>query len=147
MIDPMPDRNATTSGSRLYAGGCHCGAVRYQAELDLGTSVSRCNCSMCTKTSASNVVVKPSAFRLVSGADSLVDYQREGNPNHFPFCKVCGIHAFGLGHLEEIGGDYYAVNVVTLDDVEPATLTFIYWDGRHNNWDAGPRTEPWPVRP
>ena len=30
----------------------------------------------------------------------------------------------------------------SLDDVDPARLTYRYWDGRHNNWDAGTRDAP-----
>ena len=26
-----------------------------------------------------------------------------------------------------------------------AAASVIYWDGRHNNWEAGPRPTPWPV--
>ena len=144
MSETKPERNAD---ARTYAGGCHSGAVRYEVELDLGEGVSRCNCSICTKISTSSIMVKPSAFKLVSGEDSLIDYRRGENPTHFRFCKVCGIHAFAHGHLEEVGGDYVSINVNSLDDVDLTGVKFIYWDGRHNNWDAGPRGEPWPVRP
>jgi hypothetical protein len=67
-----------------------------------------------------------------------------GSPNH-PFCRHCGVHAFGRGHLPEIGGGYCAVNVNCLDDVDPATLRYQYWDGRHDNWQAGTRDTPWPI--
>jgi hypothetical protein len=38
-----------------------------------------------------------------------------------------------------------ALNVTTLDDVDPNTLAVVHFDGRHNNWMAGPRPAPWPV--
>src|SRR5262245_36815925 len=133
------------SEPKTYTGGCHCGAVRFEADIDLGTTVNRCNCSMCTKASLSNLIIKPGAFRLVAGQDQLADYQRGGATTHFPFCKVCGIHSFGHGNIPEVGGDYVAINVNCLDDVDPARLKYHYWDGRHNNWDAGTRSQPWPM--
>ena len=48
-------------------------------------------------------------------------------------------------HVEEIGGDYVSVNVNGLDDVDPNELEVIYWVGRHDNWEVGPRQKPWPI--
>ena len=35
---------------KTYHGGCHCGAVRFECELDFAGITSKCNCSICTKT-------------------------------------------------------------------------------------------------
>jgi len=133
--------------STPHAGGCHCRAVRFEVELDLKSPVSRCNCTLCTKRSSSNALVKPSAFRLLAGADCLGDYEWGGKTMHFHFCKCCGIHVFARGNIPELGGEFVTVNVLCIDDLDPKVLTFVYWDGRHNNWDAGPREKPWPVTP
>jgi hypothetical protein len=133
------------SQARTYQGGCHCGAVRYEVDLDLTGGASRCNCTICTMKGAIGVTVKPDAFRLLAGDDKLTDYTRPGNPNHHLFCKVCGIHSFGRGDLIEVGGDYYSINLNCLADFDPARLALRYWDGRHNNWEAGQRDEPWPI--
>ena len=49
------------------------------------------------------------------------------------------------GHLAQLGGDYVSVNLNCLDDAELADMKVTYWDGRHDNWQAGMRSAPWPV--
>lgn len=139
-------QTATPSQRRTYRGSCHCGAVRYEAELDLSAPVSRCNCTICMKISQAGQVVKPSALRLLSGAQSTREYRVGQNPNYRVFCTHCGVNVYAGGNVPELGGDFRSVNVNTLDDVEPTQLTYQYWDGRHDNWQAGPRSQPWPVR-
>jgi hypothetical protein len=137
----------SVSNVKKYTGGCHCGAVRFEAELDLSQKISRCNCTICTKIGASGLVIKPSAFRLLSGTDSVGEYRVTLNsPNYRGFCKRCGIHCFGGGYVEQLGGAFASVNVNCLDDVDLTELTFQYWDGLHDNWMAGARSEPWPTR-
>jgi hypothetical protein len=139
--------NATPSSTTTYRGGCHCAAVRFEAELDLSRGVSACNCSICVKRNAAGAMVKPDAFRLLSGEDCLSGYAWGAKVSHYYFCNRCGIQLFGRGHLAELGGDYVAVNVRCLDGIDPALLVHHHWDGRHNNWQAGPRSTPWPVAP
>ena len=38
--------------AKTYAGGCHCGNVRYRANLDLSKELVTCNCSMCKRSSS-----------------------------------------------------------------------------------------------
>ncbi len=131
---------------KTYTGGCHCGAVRFEAQLDLSEPANRCNCSICTKVGGSGTTIKPSAFRLLSGAESLGEYRKGGSPNYRNFCKHCGVHCFGAGDVPELGGAFASVNINCLDGVDPAKLTYQYWDGRYDNWQAGARSEPWPLR-
>ena len=72
-------------------------------------------------------------------------YEWGGKTGQRYFCKQCGIHCFGRGYLEEVGGDYVSVNMNCLDDAELTSLSLKYWDGRHDDWQAGPRTAPWPI--
>jgi hypothetical protein len=126
-------------------GSCHCGAVRFAARVDLDAGASRCNCSICVRTAVTGGIVKPDAFALIAGEDSLATYEWGHKISQRFFCKHCGVHVFARGHLAELGGEYVSINYNCLEDVELANLKVGYWDGRHNNWYAGMRDRPWPI--
>jgi hypothetical protein len=122
---------------RTYHGSCHCGAVRYETELDLSEGSGRCNCSICQKLRNWSIIVKPEAFRLQSGEDALSNYQFGTKSGQHLFCKHCGVHAFGRGNIPEIGGEFVSIKLACLDDVTPTELAEIpvrYFNGRDNDW-------------
>jgi hypothetical protein len=131
--------------TKKQRGSCHCGAVKFEAEIDTSAPVSRCNCSVCTKIGPLAGIVKPAAFTLLAGAENLGTYEWGPKISQRFFCKSCGVHCFGKGHLDAVGGDYVSINFNCLDEVEIKDLKVVYWDGRHDNWQAGPKPNPWPI--
>jgi hypothetical protein len=131
--------------SKTYTGSCHCGAVRFQAEIDLSQGTNRCNCSICSKARSWFVIVKEDRLRLTSGADTLADYHwtppgKPGPNLHYRFCNTCGIRVFAQGNLKELGGAFYAVAVPALDnaDADELAASIRYLDGRHDRFDQPP---------
>ena len=131
---------------KTYHGSCHCGAVAFEAKIDLDEGTTRCNCSICTKARAWFAIVKADDLTTKQGEDQLADYTwipagRESNL-HYRFCKICGVRAFAQGDDERLGGKFYAVAIAALDDVEKDSDQLIasikYVDGRHDDYDHAP---------
>jgi hypothetical protein len=68
--------DARSSDPITLNGACHCGAVRFSAELPQGfASARRCTCSICRMRGAVAVTGSIEAFRITRGADKLATYR------------------------------------------------------------------------
>jgi hypothetical protein len=113
-----------------HSGGCHCGKVRYDVNVDLGQPVLSCNCSICGKTGTLLAFVPKTEFRLTSGEADLTDYQFASKTIHHLFCSTCGVRSFGRG-VGPDGTEMVALNVRCLDDVDVAKLAVNHYDGKN----------------
>ena len=124
---------------KTYRGGCHCGAVTFEADLDLEEGTYRCNCSICRRTRFWAAVAREGGFRLTAGEGELTKYLFNSRKNEHWFCRHCGVRAFGIGNETPIG-KMYGVNVGCLDlsDEELARLKVIRVDGLNDRPDRAP---------
>ena len=120
-----------TDGVSWRSGGCHCGAVRFEAALPEHVEAQSCNCSICAKTGFVHVIVPESRFRLLQGADSLETYSFNTGVARHHFCRTCGVKSF---YRPRSNPDGWSVNARCLDDAESLDISIEPFDGR--NWEA-----------
>src|SRR5262249_55004325 len=113
-----------------HEGGCHCGRIRFRAEVDLD-QVTSCNCSICTQKGILHLAVTHGRFQLLSGADAITTYQFNTGTAKHTFCRHCGVHPFYTPRLHP---ERLSVNARCLDGVDVSTLrpTQVF-DGQ--NWE------------
>lgn len=125
---------------KTYKGSCHCGRVRFEADIDLSGPTFRCNCTYCTKIRSWFASVEPNDFGLLAGQADLADYQFGQKRVHHQYCRHCGIRPFGHADTEQTG-PFVAVALGSLDDVDPGELAaapIIYLNGRHDDFESPP---------
>lgn len=132
---------------KTYHGSCHCGRLRFEADIDLADGIRKCNCTFCRKLGYQKAFAAHEGLRVVQGQDAMRDYRPspcfwpEGHINHY-MCPHCGAHPFSRGYLEkEMGGNFWAVNVACLDDVteeELGAAPKVFEDGIRDRQDRAP---------
>ena len=120
--------------TKTFHGSCKCGAVTFEADVDLAQGTTKCNCTSCWKRRWWSVKVKPEGFRSLSGEDQL---SKQAN-----FCRGCGVVPYA--HVEAAewnDGAYVSINVAVLDDLDPRALMqapIQICDGRNDDWFRAP---------
>ena len=123
---------------KTYSGSCHCGVVRFEADLDLSASTYRCNCSICRRNRYWAAIARPESFRLLAGEGELTEYRFNPRKNQHFFCRHCGVRPFGIGNDTPIG-TVIGVNVGCLEGIGDEALSkipIVFVDGLHDRPDA-----------
>lgn len=119
------------------SGGCHCGAVRLEAQVPDQVELLDCNCSICTPTGFLHLIVPHADFTLLTGQDNLTSYRfGTGQAEHL-FCRTCGIKSF---YQPRSHPDCWSVHFNCLDDGPKPGFKVVKFDGRH--WSAAISESP-----
>lgn len=116
--------------SARVQGGCHCGAVRFEATVPRAVRLLACNCSMCAKTGFLHMIVPHGDFRLLSGADQLSSYRFGTGAAEHLFCSTCGIRSF---YQPRSHPEAWSVDFRCLDQDHEIQAEIEDFDGR--NWE------------
>jgi hypothetical protein len=132
-----------------FAGGCACGAVRYESTAE-PVLMLHCHCRDCQRASggpfSSYVIVLEEAFKLVQGSprfhDSLSD---RGGKTHRGFCPDCGSPILVR---TDAAPQYAAIRTASLDDPSWFKQQMDVWTSDAHTWDqmnpALPKFEKYP---
>lgn len=115
--------------SQTFTGGCQCGKVRYQVQLDLGEVIA-CNCSRCGRLGSLLAFAPASDFKLESGENAVTPFEFNHHVIKHYFCSTCGIQSYAVGTNPKTGVDMAAVNARCLDGVDVSTLRVKHVDGK-----------------
>ena len=132
---------------------CHCGAVKFEAELPDGlASARRCTCSMCRMRGAVAVTASIDGFTLLQGEGMLATYRFNTGVAEHHFCTKCGIYTH---HKRRSNPNELGLNVACLEGLSPFDFTeVVVNDGQrhpsdnpeHRTYVAGVlRFEPTPA--
>ena len=125
-------------------GGCHCGAITYEAEID-AEAVFTCHCSDCQALSGApfrTVVPVPEAdFKLLSGELKIYVKTAESGARRIQtFCPECGspIYSTSVGE----GPKIYGIRLGTARQRDLLAPKVHYWYRSALPWLAGLESLP-----
>lgn len=133
----------TSEHPNEFAGGCHCGNIRYRLRtrrvLD-ELPLRACGCSFCRKHGA-RYTSDPEGALVVATAASDSRYRFSTGVVDFLVCPKCGVMALAMTRIGE--RNYAVVNANTLDNAPTGMATAMDFSGetadeaverRKRNW-------------
>ena len=119
------------SGMVAITGGCHCGAVRFEARCEPEPEVWDCNCSICSKFAYLHLFVPHEDFSLRAEPESLTSYRFGKREAEHLFCKTCGVKCYSQPPSHP---GVWSVNLRCLDEPDVLNPGIVRFDGR--NWEG-----------
>jgi hypothetical protein len=120
----------SSTPTRTYRGGCHCGRVAFEVTGAID-KIDQCNCSICSKKGYLHWIVEREDFRLLTPRDELATYTFNTGVAKHHFCPHCGVASF---YIPRSDPDKVDVNVRCLEGVDLSSLRIEFFDGQ--NWEA-----------
>ncbi|MEY4512712.1 MAG: hypothetical protein RLZZ450_4834 [Pseudomonadota bacterium] len=101
------DRDAPRRGRHTHRGGCDCGAVRYELQID--------PCTDDVEQTQSELTVRAREFKLLSGEECVSGHELALPHVHHFYCELCGVCSFTRHNVEQQSAAFYAVELRHLD--------------------------------
>ena len=118
------------TGDGVFTGGCHCGAVRFEAEGE-PYRVGLCHCLDCRRHGgapfAAFVVFPAGRVRFEGEAATVYASSTHGRRR---YCPRCGSMLFG----RDAGADEIDLHLGALDEADRFTPTYELWTIRRAAW-------------
>ena len=117
-------------------GSCHCGELRYQADVDPAHSMV-CHCNDCQVLSGSAfrslVLSLPDALVMTAGTPKIyVKTAESGNPREQAFCGNCGSPIYSVAAGDE--PKVYAIRLGTVTQRDQLDPTRSIWSQSAQSW-------------
>ncbi len=98
--------------SETMAGGCACGRIRFEAEID-GDEAYLCHCRMCQRASGNVSLAMKNVPQAAVRWETEPDWYRSSAIAQRPFCASCGT---SLGFRYDSDTDQMDLTVAAFDD-------------------------------
>lgn len=121
--------------TQTFAGGCQCGAVRYEAKAEpVFSAICHCrHCQMAAGAASNPFVAVPKAAVAITGEVRYFETKGDsGNPTRRGFCPTCGSRLFGLADMAPA---LMAISVASLDDPAVFKPTMHVYTKSAQPWD------------
>lgn len=134
--------------STKYAGGCACGAIRYEVDAE-PVFAFHCQCRDCRRATGCghvSALIVPRAAARVTGTPKFAQTRTDsGHIASRGFCPDCGSHVLaGTGSAPEL----VAVFAGSLDDPEQFRPQMVIYHSRGPSWDhVDPALPSFPLGP
>jgi hypothetical protein len=108
-------------------GSCHCGAIRYEADVE-PTEAITCNCSICRRKGSVLAFAPVDRFTLLTSRDAISVYTFRSHNIRHQFCKVCGCAPISEGTAPD-GRAMVALNLRCAEGIDLKALKITEYDG------------------
>ena len=120
---------------KIIRGGCHCGAVQFEALMDPQSTLVNCNCSICYMTGFQHLFIKHNNFKLLTGKSLLTSYRFNTEQANHLFCSQCGVKSF---YQPRSHPDCWSINTHCLYEFNADKFQIKLFNGQ--DWEANQDT-------
>ncbi|WP_154222126.1 GFA family protein [Marinicella rhabdoformis] len=130
MIEITKNQGTIANTTIQVTGGCHCGAVRFIAQVDPKQTLLNCNCTLCSMTGHLHMMAKHENFVLHTDKNNLISYRFNTQKAEHLFCSQCGVKSF---YQPRSHPDSWSINAHCVTGFKKEDWQIETFDGQ--NWE------------